>query len=820
MAIPKMKIYRLDQNYSPDNDTDLKSVNDDELYPFVEKSLDLGTFEELVGVTYRDLIVGKKSVSSFTQELKMFSNDDLTTDNKKTAFVNCDGWKKGRNAFVVQIKIGENADYLESAVPEDYYRVNYSFQDNLYDENGFVTTDIEAAKSKRRSEMLQIEFGNLIYADTNYLQEGEAITGVKVTYHTFTDDLSAEGTLALERGNIYDGTQSGRIGVYDATGYNYKADANGFPLKAEGNIGYKIRTYPCRQKVALLAGATSTWSKDLDISETGNIVIENCQNWILTQADERRPRIFERVTANGTTYFRELEQNTQYTITNTPKDGGRIDISIQLSSDYYNIEYGVFVYPKELFIRYNEEDDILEDLFVPDYLNYGTSDEKLGDKGLLTTELAEYTTVSKRIFRMAIEASAGYDSERDLLMTGDTSSKSVDFTSVYYDGFFSGLQLYYQGELIFNGGVVLNNSPFDITPSGAVITITPKNEETSLPSNILTSYLEVHNIGFGTESENANYWCCGYRICCYEKTRIAKEFVSSFRNWVSEHLNNNPDIFLGFQNYEGSSQNALAISYINTGFSILYREGAVIFSEEITQANLNDVRNWPPAGASVDNSTDASTLRLYLRKVYAKFAYYDGIFDVTNGLLREFDVESGVFKYRLLEDPTYSATAGDKRWLLRNDNKMPTTFFYKNSYLPTPNYVESGDCTLWTAITLNDGEILRMNLSDYRPLAIIPNNGGVLIWNPAYTGETEKTTEPPADNDKKWYIDFGELREDSQTGTTVLDRLTNATIDCSKSVAENIAARPKYVYSPGGMMPYNIVFETGERYFMVYAKKI
>ena len=151
---------------------------------------------------------------------------------------------------------------------------------------------------------------------------------------------------------------------------------------------------------------------------------------------------------------------------------------------------------------------------------------------------------------------------------------------------------------------------------------------------------------------------------------------------------------------------------------------------------------------------------------------------------------------------------------------MPTTFFYQNSYLPTPNYVESGECTLWTAITLNDGEILRMNLSDYRPLAIIPNNGGVLIWNPAYTGETEKTTEPPADDDKKWYIDFGELREDSENGTTLLERLTGSTIDCSKSVAENLAARPKYVYSPGGMMPYNIVFETGEHYFMVYAKKI
>lgn len=819
MAIPKMKIYRLDQNYSPDNDTDLKSVNDDELYPFVEKSLDLGTFEQLVGVTYRDLIVGKKSTSSFTQEIEMFSEDDSTIDNKKTAFVNCDGWKKGRNSLVVQIKIGDNDTYLDSAVPEDYYRINYSTQDNLYDENGFITTDTESAIAKRRSEMLQIEFGNLIYADTNYLQEGEIITGVKVTYHTFTDDLSGEGILALERGYIYDGTQSGRIGVYDATGYSCKVDSNGFPLKAEGNIGYKIKTYPCRQKVALLANTTSEWNKDLEISETGNIVIENCQNWILTQADERRPRVFERVTANGTTFFRELEQNTQYTITNTPKDNGRIDISIQLSSDYYNIEYGVFVYPKELFIRFNEEDDILEDMFVPDYLNFGVSDEKQGDEGLLSTELFDYNTVSKRIFRMAIEVNSGYDESRDFALSGDANSKSVDFTSVYYDGFFSEVQLYYQGELIFNGGAVLNNSPFNIVSAGAVLTLTPKTEETPLPTGILTSYLERHSVGFGIESENANYWCCGYRICCYEKTRIAKEFVSSFRNWVSDHLNNNPDIFLGFQNYEGSSQNALAISYINTGFSILHREGSVVFSEEITQADLNDVRNWPPAGASVDNSTDSNTLRLYLQKVYAKFAYYDGIFDVTNGLLREFDVESGVFKYRLLEDPTYSSFVEDKRWLLRNDNKMPTTFFYQNSYLPTPNYVESGECTLWTAITMNEGEILRMNLSDYRPLAIIPN-GGVLVWNPSYIGETEKITETPAADDVKWYMTSGGLREGSESGTPLLENLTDSTFDSTKSVAENIAARSKYVYSPGGMVPYSIVFEAGENYLMVYTKKI
>ena len=150
---------------------------------------------------------------------------------------------------------------------------------------------------------------------------------------------------------------------------------------------------------------------------------------------------------------------------------------------------------------------------------------------------------------------------------------------------------------------------------------------------------------------------------------------------------------------------------------------------------------------------------------------------------------------------------------------MPTTFFYQNSYLPTPNYVESGECTLWTAITMNEGEILRMNLSDYRPLAIIPN-GGVLVWNPSYIGETEKITEAPAADDVKWYMTSDGLREGSESGTPLLESLTDSTFDSTKSVAENIAARPKYVYSPGGMVPYNIVFETGERYFMVYAKKI
>ncbi len=833
MAIPKMKIYRLDQNYSPDNDTDLKSISDDELYPFVEKSLDLGTFEELVGVTYRDLTVGRASTTEHTKEIAMLSDGGDALDGKKTEFVCCDGWKKGRGALKVQIKTDDDGSYSEQTVPENYYRTNFSFQDNLYDSTGSVTADVGQAVSRRRSEMLQIEFGDLIYADEQFLKDKTA-GGVKVTYRTFTDDLSKEGTLALERGNIYDGTRTGRIGVYDASGYGYRADENGFPLKAEGNIGYKIRTYPCRQKVAQMTDVKdSAWHKDLEISQTGGIVIENCQNWILTQADERRPRLFERVTIGEDSFFRELEQNVQYTITNIPKDGGRIDVSIQLSSEYYNVEYGRFVFPKELFVRYNEEDDILDDLFVPDYLDYESPDysRRKGDTGSLTSSLTAFDKVSKRIFKMAVAENAGYDPQRDFLLKVDgNGSASIDFSSVYGgEDFFKSVKLFLHGALIYGDGAVMESSPFAITAAEKTLTITPKEtSDAALPSGILTSYLENHTVGLGKVREaegdaETNHWCCGYRICCYEKTRIAKEFVSSFRNWVSDHLNNNPDIFLGFQKYEGSAQNPVAPSYIGTGFSILHREGAVVFSEPIAQADLNDVRNWPPADASADNSVAADALKIYLRKVYAKFAYYDGICDVSNGLLREFDVESGVFKYRMIDDPTYSAHAEDRRWLLRSDNKMPTTFFHQNTYLPAVNYVETGECTLWQEITLNEGETLKMNLSDYRALAVVPN-GGTLLWNAAYAGETEKTTETTAaSGDVKWRIKDGKLYEngsaDGTDGTAVLEKLTDADYDAHRSVGENIEKRGRHTYSPGGTVPYDVVFEAGDSYLTVYARK-
>ena len=849
MAIPKMKIYRLDQNYSPDNDTDLKSVTDDEAYPFVEKSLDLNVFEQLVGVTYRDLIVGKCIPINAPRLLNMYSEDEgLTCDRKKTEWVSCNGWKKGCNALQIRIS-NDNGTNWSEVIDESYYRVNYSNEDRLYDTFGYVVQDTETAVAKRKDEILQIEFGERIYLDEitingTTISEDNPITNVKIEYSVFTSDInSTQGNLALERGNIYDGTMAGRIGILSGSSYDYKADNDGFPLKAEGNIGYKIKVYPCRQKVAQIDNLTdSVWAQDVSISSTGSIVLENCEDWIISLTDERRPRVFELVNMNGYNVFRELVLNEQYTLTNIPKNNGRKDLTIQLSQEYYNIDYGVYVYPKELFIRYNEEKDILEDIFLPDYLNYDNN-TKSGDEGKLTSSLESFDVVYRKIFRMAISASFGFENERDFLLSGNDSEKTIDLNSVGYDGILSTVSLYHDGKIFYQNGTNLSDSDFNVSTNGYILTIVPK-EGKKLPNTVLVSYKEKHSVGFGKEGVSGkNYWACGFRICCYEKTKSAKEFVSSFRNWVSDHLNNNPDIFRGWQEYEGSKGNNFAISFLESGYSILYRAGAIIFPENINTNDFNDIRNFPPAGATVNIGTANSSLKKYLNQVYAKFAYYDGIFDVTNALLREISVDSGAYKYALIDDPTYP-NAENKRWIIRNDNKMPITFFHKNQYLPAPNYVETGECELYTAFAMNAGEILVLNLSDYREVAIKNNidapdnviglNGDTMTrsftiaWDQGRTEATEKVNDYLGNgirfnvinkytkSKNVWNLDSSSLYLGDEI---VLTQLFSRLFDSRKTLSENIAARPRYTYFTNEGTPFNVVFETGENNLLIFAEK-
>ena len=197
----------------------------------------------------------------------------------------------------------------------------------------------------------------------------------------------------------------------------------------------------------------------------------------------------------------------------------------------------------------------------------------------------------------------------------------------------------------------------------------------------------------------------------------------------------------------------------------------------------------------------------------------------------------------MIDDPTYP-NAENKRWIIRNDDKMPITFFHKNQYLPTPNYVETGECTLYTAFSMSDGEILVMNLSDYREVAIKNNidtpdnviglNGDTMtrsftiVWDQGRTESTAKVNDYIGDgvsfkvtnkytkSQNVWNLDSSSLYRGNEI---ILTQLFSRTFDSRKTLAENIAARPRYTHSTNEGTPFNVVFETGENNLLIFAEK-
>ena len=103
MAIPKLKVYRLDSNYSPTNDTDVQSITQDELYPVVEKDLNVFNADELVGVVFRDAqTVISDAVSNYTDVA--FKVETAGTSKTLTNSIPCNDWRINKNLINVYVK--------------------------------------------------------------------------------------------------------------------------------------------------------------------------------------------------------------------------------------------------------------------------------------------------------------------------------------------------------------------------------------------------------------------------------------------------------------------------------------------------------------------------------------------------------------------------------------------------------------------------------------------------------------------------------------------------------------------------------------------
>ena len=840
MAIPKIKLYRLDKNYSPDNDTDIRQSGDDEIYPFAEKSLSLQVYEQLVPVEYHDMAVGR-ATSGGEVEAEMYTPEGGSPDPRTTALTDCTGWCRGRGALRVYVSTDGGSTW-SGTVPESYYRVDYTT---------FAETAAVAGGSVRHlCDALQIVFGDKIYGDTSFVAENAVINKVKIGYSLFTDDITGNAVpseLCVQFGGLYDGTYAGRVGEVSGGSYVWKArgqeDAEpGTPVKAEGNLGFKIRTYPLRQKVALASGAISDFVADYEIEAGGKIEIPTgCEGWILTQSDNRRPRLFEQRGAGNSPHFRELD-SSQYTSTIKDNGDGTYGIIFQLSTEFYASEDG-YLFPKELFIRYSEELDLMEDIFTPDYLQADGS----GDTGALTTLNTAFNKTRRRIYRMALTQGEGYEAGRDLLIQGG----QIDLSAIYYDGMGATVVVYENGEQVWplvGSDSDSSGSGTRTTLSGSVITL----REGYTPGAILVSYEEEYALSRAAAG-GVNPWAMGWRICGYTKPRTARTFVSSFRSWVGGHLNNSPDIFVGWQEYDGSNDNPLAISHVDSGYVIDYREGAVDFTTPVTTFGYSDLANWPPSGLSA--SASASQKKKYLNQVYAKFAYYDGIRDVNSGLLREFAVADGSYRYKMFTDPTYAVggdsaahtDASDKKWTLRDDTTLPVAFSHNNAYVPTPRHVESGECAIWTSYALKDAlPYLVIAPGDRRTISVTaafsaPTSGadegdtvtrtGYIVFSPSYAGETQlisqtETAGAAVFSVAKTYGYHDGLWQELSTEVSFADGESPATLplsdsgfDPAKTIAENIAARQSHTYRTGASCGYDLVFTTGENSLLITAQE-
>ena len=263
---------------------------------------------------------------------------------------------------------------------------------------------------------------------------------------------------------------------------------------------------------------------------------------------------------------------------------------------------------------------------------------------------------------------------------------------------------------------------------------------------------------------------------CYQKSKRARLFVSSFPNWVKGHLNNDLDIFVGNKEYSGVQTSGTAVAtvmpnYVKGGWNALYSEGAVMFTEEVEEFDWLDIFNFfvsktNESGTGIEikaddynnvlNNTDDpvhpnwggafesdANYPLLYQKVKYNVAHYDGIYTPVRALMSNYSVQGG-YHYAMLEDEAFKEAAG-KRWVGRQDNVIRR--FYESGQMVLPVVMSVGaneseeaaslDSILVTAggsqAVMPEGD--RIIALRYMPGAA-PDTGAALVVQPKEGSET------------------------------------------------------------------------------------
>lgn len=616
--------------------------------------------------------------------------------------------------------------------------------------------------------------------DTSYMF-GSASDGLDIS------DLSTS-RWRVPFGGVYNGNKSGRHVVDPSEGMSFY----------EGNYMYRRRIFPLRCLVA-----STSAGYDALIGSNGSCEFTASENWY---ADGLlKPVVMERLLVDagrrGERYvFKPLLEGKQITkvyVHNSNGDGTYYpSYKITFSSSYYRLANGTMTYPTKLYFFYNETSDSLGDIFDFRY-DYGDATQFAMDgygyenDGTVYTEntnasvlfgvdstsgdtdpsvpVSSYKSHAyrKKEF-LAVAEGYGYDSSMgDVLLSASGTDLAFTLSSGAYVGL--GLRVYVNGLLVAweeADGTMDGVAGYSLSKNGTTYTLSVGTGG-ALPNDLMVSCYEKMDVYPYPDESVRTRNIIGYRIPCYEKSKKANLFVSSYPNWLKGHLNNDLDVFFGYRLYSGmESENqttdmSMLPNYVKAGsWHALYTEGAVQFTEEMEEYDYFDVFNFgtQTGAVSVDyssffingympsgqQSSDRKTiypnyqnidsaLKLYYNKVMYNVAHYDAVYSVARARLSNISVQGDRSTYALLEDEGFEEGVG-RRWTTRTDDSLRMRFNAGQTELPdileagqddkevVPVAVISAEAE--TLMRGSDRNILRVNTSDDRVTMLSYVSGG------------------------------------------------------------------------------------------------
>ena len=594
---------------------------------------------------------------------------------------------------------------------------------------------------------------NFFAQDVNAADDNGQINHIKVMYKKYAEASSIPSQSALEVGvgedesvleyrvpfgSVYNGNRDGRCLHWNDSG----APASGPSLPAdrtldnskmnyyEGNYLYRRRVFPLR----CLVGAAASEPHDA-VLEDGTCEFTASHDWYADGMMKPVAMELLQVDPNGSDaryIFKPLAEGTQ--ITKVYKYGVP-QYRISFNSNYYKTGGGETAYPPAIYLFYNYVEDSLGDIF--DFSYDYSGGEGLGytnNLGLILANTLKPAGIFSGMYMrhefLAVRDGYGYDASKgdvplaysngsveftvpgSFLINGVTchlaSSMEIKFyangeyVGEYSDGSLisatdSGGQPIYQlsptvdpidGSIEFLIGLVSGNA---FTPNDLMVSCMVEDTPQSLSGLLADSDPNTHEINA------ANGHIVGYRVPCYEKTKTASTFVSSFPNWVKGHLNNDLDVFIGYREYSGMNATtqttitgSILPNYVKDGWHPMYPEGSLQFSEPVTQFDYLDVFNFGTQSGAVvipsdkestvttafDTSikpnymaygTDLNQFRLYCTIVFYNVAHYESIYTAERARMSNISVQNGKSTYAFLEDDGFESAVG-RRWLLRQDN--------------------------------------------------------------------------------------------------------------------------------------------------------